>query len=72
MEKGPRVSLLKPGKDLALPTFYRPISLLDTVGKVFENILLSRFMAEINYRDVLRNEQFRFRPVNYLAAGSIS
>ena len=29
------ISILKPGKDPALPS-YRPISLLDTIGKIFE------------------------------------
>jgi hypothetical protein len=29
------ISILKPGNDLALPSSYRPISLLDTIGKVF-------------------------------------
>jgi hypothetical protein len=30
------ISILKPGKDPAQPTSYRPISLLDTIGKLFE------------------------------------
>jgi len=34
-------SILKPGKDPALPSSYRPVSLLDTTGKLFEKILLS-------------------------------
>jgi hypothetical protein len=42
------ISLLKPGKDPKLSSSYRFISLLDTVGKLFEMILLSRIMAEIN------------------------
>ncbi|KDR24442.1 hypothetical protein L798_06509, partial [Zootermopsis nevadensis] len=36
------VSILKPGKDPTLPSSYRPISLLDTVGKLCEKILLTR------------------------------
>jgi hypothetical protein len=33
------VSILKPGKDPALPSSYRPISLFDTISKLFEKIL---------------------------------
>ena len=56
------ISILKPGKDPALPSSYRPISLLDTIGKLFVNILLSRILHEVNVRGLLRNEQFGFRP----------
>jgi hypothetical protein len=38
-------SILKPGKDPALPSSYRPISLIDTIGKVIEKILLSRILS---------------------------
>jgi len=44
------ISILKPGKDPALPSSYRPISLLDTIGKLFENILLNNFLYEVNKR----------------------
>ena len=54
------ISLRKPGKDPMLPSSYRPISLLDTVGKPFQKILLSWIMAEINSRGLLRDEQFGF------------
>jgi hypothetical protein len=52
------ISILKPGKDPALPFSYWPISLLDTIGKVFEKILLSRIVSEVNGRGLLRDEQF--------------
>ena len=56
------ISLLRPGKDPALPSSYRPISLLNTVRKIFEKILLSRIMTEIKSRGLLRGQQLGFRP----------
>jgi hypothetical protein len=55
------ISILKPGKDPALPSSYRSISLLDTIGKVFEKILLSRILSEVSERGLLRDGQFAFR-----------
>ena len=54
-------SILKPGKDPELPSFYRPISLLDSTGRLFEKILLSRNLYELSGRGLLRDEQFGFR-----------
>jgi hypothetical protein len=54
-------SILKPGKDPALPSSYRPISLLDTIGKLFEKILLCMILHEVSERGLLRYEQFGFR-----------
>jgi hypothetical protein len=56
------VSILKPGKDPTLPSSYRPIRPLDTVGKLFEKILLARDLREVSKRGLLRDEQFGFRP----------
>jgi hypothetical protein len=56
------ISILKPGKDPALPSSYQPISLLDTIGKILERILLARILHEVSKRDLLRDEQFGFRP----------
>ena len=42
------ISILKPGKDPALPSTYRPITLLDTIGKLFEKILLARILPEVS------------------------
>jgi hypothetical protein len=54
------ISILKPGKDLALPSSYRPISLLDTSRKVFEKIRLRRILTEVSERGLLRDKQFGF------------
>jgi len=56
------ISILKPGKDPALPSSYRPITLLDTIRKLFEKTLLARILHEVNVRGLLRDEQFGFRP----------
>ena len=49
------------GKDQALPSSYRPTSLLETIGKTFEKILLARILYVVNERGLLRDEQFGFR-----------
>jgi hypothetical protein len=41
------ISILKQGKDPAQPSSYRPISLLDTIGKLFEKILLNSILYEV-------------------------
>ena len=56
------ISILKQGKDPALPSSYRPISLLDRIGKLFERILLAKILHVANERGLMRNEQFGFRP----------
>jgi hypothetical protein len=56
------ISILRPGKDPALPSSCRPISLLDTTGKLFEKILLARILHEVSKRGLLLGEQFGFRP----------
>jgi hypothetical protein len=56
------ISILKPGKDPSLPSPYQPISLLDTIGKLFEKILISRILSEVSGRGLLGDEQFGFRP----------
>ena len=55
-------SILKLGKNPALPSSYRPISLLDKICKLFEKISLARILHVINESGVIRDEQFWFRP----------
>jgi hypothetical protein len=62
LESSSLFSTLKHGRDPALPSSYRPINLLDTIGKLFEEILLSRILYEVNGRGLLRDEDFWFRP----------
>jgi hypothetical protein len=61
-QSDPVVPILKPGKDPTLASCCRPIGVLDTVGKLFEEILLTRLLREVNERGQLRDEQFGFRP----------
>lgn len=55
------IAIHKPGKDPTLPTSYRPISLLDFLGKILEKLLLSRLRPILTAPDVIQNEQFGFK-----------
>jgi hypothetical protein len=52
------VLVLKPGKDPTLSSSYRPTSLLGTVGILFEGILHTTVLREVNEGGLLRDEQF--------------
>jgi hypothetical protein len=54
--------MLKPGKDPTLHSSYRPISLLDTVGKLFEKILLARVLRGVSERGLLCDSSMGFDP----------
>ena len=60
-------SILKPGKGQALPSSYRPISLLETIGKLFEKILLSRILYEVSGGGLPHDRKFWFRPKHITA-----
>jgi len=55
-------SILKSGKHSALPSSFRPISILYTFGKLFEKILLAGILHEVSERGIMRDEQFGFKP----------
>jgi hypothetical protein len=58
------IYILNTGKDSAQPSSYRQISLLDTIGKLFERILLTTILYEEGECGLLRDEQFEFRPIH--------
>jgi hypothetical protein len=51
----------KAGKDLKKPENHRPISLLSTLAKLFEKIILTRLLHYIQEKDIYLPEQFGFR-----------
>jgi hypothetical protein len=51
----------KAGKDLTSPLNYRPISLLNSLGKLFEKIILKRLNSQLSEQNILREEQFGFK-----------
>ena len=55
------VPILKPDKNPAEASSYRPISLLSSISKLFEKVILNRMMAHINENSIFANEQFGFR-----------
>jgi hypothetical protein len=52
----------KPNKDSQNPLNYRPISLLNTIGKLFEKIVTSRLRLATNASKVIPPTQFGFVP----------
>lgn len=58
--EGNTVVLPKPGKDRSLPRSYRPITLLNTLGKVLEKVIQKRLAYLVE--DKLPAEQYGGRP----------
>jgi Reverse transcriptase (RNA-dependent DNA polymerase)/Endonuclease-reverse transcriptase len=55
------VPIPKPGKDQAVACNYRPISLLNSLSKILEKLILSRLNSHISAHKLLNDEQFGFR-----------
>jgi hypothetical protein len=53
--------LPKPGKDHTSQLNYRPINLLNSLGKRFEKIILKRLNFQLRELKVIRNEQYGFK-----------
>ena len=50
------ISILKPGKEPTLPLSYRPFSLQETIGKLFQKILLTWILHEVSVLCLMRDE----------------
>jgi len=55
------VLLPKAGREAGTPSAYRPICLLDEVGKIFERILATRLTQHLSREGDLHEEQYGFR-----------
>lgn len=55
------VGIPKPKQVVTLPTNYRPISLLNSLSKVLERIILNRLKRHLSTNAVIPKEQFGFR-----------
>lgn len=55
------VCIPKANKPLSDPCSYRPISLLNSISKVAETVILSRLSNFVNENNILPNSQFGFR-----------
>lgn len=55
------IMIPKPGKDLTQISSYRPISLLPTISKLFERLLLSKITPYLNNSSIIPQHQFGFR-----------
>jgi hypothetical protein len=55
------ILILKPGKPTNELTSYRPISLLSIAPKVFEKLLIKRFLPIVEINRLIPNHQFGFR-----------
>lgn len=55
------IGIHKSGKKTNILDSYRPISLLNTLGKVYERLPLSRFLKVVSENKIISIEQFGFR-----------
>ena len=60
-KSGKLVFIPKPGKSLSDPFNYRPISLLNIIGKLLEKIIAQRFLHFLEHHNILNDFQFGFR-----------
>ncbi|CAF3428385.1 unnamed protein product [Rotaria socialis] len=61
LKKAVILPILKPNKDPSLSTSYRPISLLPTIGKVFEKVIYNRLYSFVERKNLINRFQSGFR-----------
>ena len=55
------ILIAKPGKDPSIPNSYRPITLLDLIGKAFGKLINRRFIAHMEVKGLFNPLQYGFR-----------
>lgn len=60
LERAQMIILLKPGKAIEQATSYRPISLLPSISKFFEKLILNDLKLPIENRHFISDNQFGF------------
>lgn len=63
-KKATTILLPKPNKNYHLPENYRPISLLEVLGKVFEKLVNHRLRIHLEQHNLLSDKQFGFRQLH--------
>lgn len=56
------LAIPKPGKNITSPDAYRPISLLSSISKILEKIILKRICKHVQQNNIIPSTQFGFRP----------
>lgn len=55
------IPIPKPGRDGTQSSSYRPISLLNNLGKLFEKVINARLMTFAEEQNIINDQQFGFR-----------
>lgn len=61
-KRGRLVLIPKQGKPEGAPNAYRPLCLLDTLGKLLEQLILARLRGQLQERDAISTRQHGFQP----------
>ncbi len=60
-KKAQVIAIHKPGKNPSFASSYRPISLLSSLSKVLERVLLKRILEHVNKHNIIPEEQHGFK-----------